>query len=111
MFFKDSIAKMEAEAADSQIQYDAISANWDTMLEIKDPLDIDAAIKEQKRKCENLLEQKDKLINELKEDLKRMDESYYEDLYKQVIQILKKQETVKQSLLRQGDKNDKIPYF
>ncbi|CAH2092948.1 unnamed protein product [Euphydryas editha] len=80
---RDSIAKMEDEAADSQIQYDAISANWDTMLEIKDPLDIDAAIKEQKRKCEKLLEQKDKLIYELKEDLKRMDESYYEDLYKQ----------------------------
>lgn len=88
---------MEAEAADSQIQYDAISANWDTMLEIRDPLDIDAAIKEQKLKCENLLEQKDKLINELKDDLKRMDESYYEDLDKQVNQIpnkLKNRKTV-----------------
>ncbi|XP_050347697.1 dynein regulatory complex protein 1 homolog [Nymphalis io] len=80
---RDSMAKIEAEASESQIRYDAISANWDFMLGIKDPLDIDAAIKEQKRKCEVLLEQKDKLINELKHDLKNMDNAYYEDLDKQ----------------------------
>nr|XP_026495568.1 dynein regulatory complex protein 1 [Vanessa tameamea] len=80
---RDSMAKMEAEASDSQIQYDAISANWDFMLAIKDPLDIDAAIKEQKRKCDVVLKQKEKLIDELKQDLKKMDNAYYEDLDKQ----------------------------
>lgn len=54
------------------------------MLEIKDPLDIDAEMKEQKKKCDALLTQKDALIAELKSDLKRMDEAYYEDLEKQV---------------------------
>ncbi|CAG9564696.1 unnamed protein product [Danaus chrysippus] len=78
-----SLAKIEEEAADAQIQYDAITANWDIMLEIKDPLDIDAAIKEQRIKCQELLEQKDNLIAELKQDLNRMDVGYYEDLEKQ----------------------------
>ncbi|XP_045774505.1 dynein regulatory complex protein 1 isoform X1 [Maniola jurtina] len=80
---QDSLQKLEIEAADAQTQYDAISANWDAMFEIKDPLDIDAAIKEQKRKCDDLLAQKDQLIDNLKSDLKKMDLAYYEDLDKQ----------------------------
>lgn len=54
------------------------------MLAIKDPLDIDAEMKEQKKKCDKLLAQKDQLIAELKANLKKMDEDYYEDLEKQV---------------------------
>ncbi|XP_072944853.1 dynein regulatory complex protein 1-like [Epargyreus clarus] len=80
---KISLEKIENEAAEAQLQYDAISSHWDAMLEIKDPLDIDAEIKEQKQKCDELLAQKNQLISELKQDLKRMDEGYYEDLDKQ----------------------------
>ncbi|CAG4952000.1 unnamed protein product [Colias eurytheme] len=78
-----SVGKIEAEANEAQIQYEAITANWDEMLKIRDPLDIDAAIKEQKQRCDELLEQKNNLIADLKLELKRMDESYYEDLEKQ----------------------------
>uniref|UniRef100_A0A2A4JWG6 Dynein regulatory complex protein 1 n=1 Tax=Heliothis virescens TaxID=7102 RepID=A0A2A4JWG6_HELVI len=80
---RSSMQKIEAEASSAQIQYEAISGNWDNMLTIKDPLDIDAEMKEQKKKCDDLLAQKDALIAELKSDLKRMDEAYYEDLEKQ----------------------------
>ncbi|XP_050682210.1 dynein regulatory complex protein 1 isoform X2 [Leptidea sinapis] len=80
---RESIDKIEAEAAEAQTQYEVISSNWDRMLAIKDPLDIDEAIGEQKKRCDNLLEQKNKLIDDLKQQLKRMDESYYEDLEKQ----------------------------
>ncbi|CAH0725742.1 unnamed protein product, partial [Brenthis ino] len=80
---RDSMAKIEAEAAEAQLQYDAITSNWDAMLALKDPLDIDAEINEQRMKCQDLLEQKDNLINELKQDLNRMDNAYYEDLEKQ----------------------------
>lgn len=76
--------KIEEEAAEAQTQYEAITSTWDPMLEIKDPLDIDAAIKEQKRRCDALLDQKNQLIDELKGDLKRMDQAYYDDLDKQV---------------------------
>lgn len=78
------MSKIESEAEEAQTQYDVISANWDMMLSLKDPLDIDASIKEQNEKCQNLLQQKDNLINELKQDLCRMDIAYYEDLEKQV---------------------------
>ncbi|KAM3965868.1 LOW QUALITY PROTEIN: dynein regulatory complex protein 1 [Aphomia sociella] len=78
-----SIQKIEEEAADAQLQYETITSNWDVMLKIKDPLDIDAEINAQRKKCDDLLEQKNGLIAELKSDLKRMDEAYYEDLDKQ----------------------------
>lgn len=82
--FLGSMKKIEEEAAEAQTQYEAITSTWDPMLEIKDPLDIDAAIKEQKRRCDALLDQKNQLIDELKGDLKRMDQAYYDDLDKQV---------------------------
>ncbi|CAK1586986.1 unnamed protein product [Parnassius mnemosyne] len=80
---KNALEKIENEAMEAQIQYEAISSHWDAMLKIKDPLDIDYEIKNQKEKCEALLEQKNQLITELKEELKRTDDAYYEDLDKQ----------------------------
>ncbi|KPJ18758.1 Coiled-coil domain-containing protein 164 [Papilio machaon] len=80
---KNALEKIEEEAAEAQIQYDAITSNWDAMLKIKDPLDIDLEISEQRKKCDALLEQKNKLIEDLKLELKRTDEAYYEDLDKQ----------------------------
>lgn len=76
--------QIELEAVEAQTQYEAISTNWESMLTIKDPLDIDAAMKEQKVQCDLLLEQKNALIDALKDDLKKMDVAYFEDLDKQV---------------------------
>ncbi|KPI96985.1 Coiled-coil domain-containing protein 164 [Papilio xuthus] len=80
---KNALEKIEEEVAEAQIQYDAITSNWDAMLKIKDPLDIDVEISEQRKKCDALLEQKNKLIEDLKLELKRTDDAYYEDLDKQ----------------------------
>lgn len=54
------------------------------MLKVRDPLDIDAAMKEQKDKCDELLLTKNNLVDFIKNDLKNMDIAYYEDLEKQV---------------------------
>ncbi|XP_049871921.1 dynein regulatory complex protein 1-like [Pectinophora gossypiella] len=75
--------RIEEEAVDTQLAYEAVATNWETMLSIKDPLDIDVAMKEQKVKCDELLAMKDSLIDQLKNDLKSMDIAYYEDLEKQ----------------------------
>ncbi|XP_013148112.1 PREDICTED: dynein regulatory complex protein 1 [Papilio polytes] len=80
---KEALEKIEEEAAEAQLQYDAITSNWDAMLKIKDPLDIDLEINEQRKKCDALLEQKNKLIEDLKHELKRTDDAYYDDLDKQ----------------------------
>lgn len=69
---------------DAQMMYDAITSHWESMLKIKDPLDIDVEVNNQRKKCDALLEQKDQLIDELKYELKRADYAYYEDLDKQV---------------------------
>jgi hypothetical protein len=84
MVILDSTQKIESEANDAQTQYEVITSTWGPMLQIKDPLEIDAAIQEQKRKCDDLIEQKNNLISELQSDLKRMDQAYYDDLDKQV---------------------------
>lgn len=76
--------KIEDEATEAQIQYEAITSNWNTMLNIKDPLDIDAEMKKQRQKCDFLMEQKNEVITELKNNLQQMDDAYYEDLDKQV---------------------------
>ncbi|XP_047992408.1 dynein regulatory complex protein 1 [Leguminivora glycinivorella] len=78
-----SMQKLEAEAKDAQAQYEVITANWEVMLAVKDPLDIQAAMKEQKEKCDFLLAQKTRMVDELKNDLKLMDIAYYDDLDKQ----------------------------
>ncbi|XP_053610676.1 dynein regulatory complex protein 1 [Plodia interpunctella] len=75
--------KIEEEAAEAQLQYEAISEHWALMLEVKDPLDIDAEMKAQKDKCDKLLAQKNQLVEELKNDLRLMDQAYYDDLEKQ----------------------------
>ncbi|CAG4942479.1 unnamed protein product [Parnassius apollo] len=80
---KNALEKIENEAIEAQVQYEAISSHWDVMLKLKDPLDIDYEIKNQKEKCDALLEQKSQLISELKEELKRTDDAYFEDLDKQ----------------------------
>ncbi|KAI8439458.1 hypothetical protein MSG28_013235 [Choristoneura fumiferana] len=82
-----SMQKIEEEALDAQTQYEAISGNWDVMMSIKDPLDIDAAMKEQKRKCDALLEQKSKLIKQAieieREAMVDHNNKRWEALYKQ----------------------------
>lgn len=79
-----NLENIELEAAEAQTQYEVITANWDAAMKLKDPLEIDAAIEEQRQRCDTLLEQKNKLISDLKENLDQMDENYYIDLEKQV---------------------------
>ncbi|KOB67325.1 Ribosomal protein L11, partial [Operophtera brumata] len=69
---KKSYQKIEDEATEAQIQYEAITLNWDAILLVKDPLDIDFEMKEQKRHCDELLDQKNELIN-IKELSERVD--------------------------------------
>ncbi|KAI5642134.1 sperm tail domain-containing protein [Phthorimaea operculella] len=75
--------EIEAEAEETQQLYESVAENWEAMMSIKDPLDIDAAIKEQKVKADELLQRKTNLIDQLKADLHIMDLQYHEDLLKQ----------------------------
>ncbi|XP_013199434.2 dynein regulatory complex protein 1 [Amyelois transitella] len=80
---QNNFKKIEEEAAEAQLHYEAITEHWEVMLKVKDPLEIDSEIKAQKEKCDKLLAQKNQLIEEIKNELKMMDQAYYDDLEKQ----------------------------
>lgn len=77
------LKKLEDEANESSIKYRAINEKWSGILASKDPLDIHAGIKSQNEKCLEILEQKDRIISELKKELEHSDEKFTIDQKKQ----------------------------
>lgn len=65
-------------------QFQIISKNWNPILELNDPIEIDGEIMRQKERCNDLIEQKNVLISNLKDEMKLVDETFYRDLQKQV---------------------------
>ncbi|CAG9111872.1 unnamed protein product [Plutella xylostella] len=95
---RSALERIENEATEAQEQYEAVTGHWGEMSELKDPLDIDAAMKEQKAKCDDLLERKNQVISDIKEFLKDMDVGYYEDLDKQDQDIKELSERIEKQL-------------
>lgn len=65
-------------------KFKIISKNWNPILELNDPIEINEEIMRQKERCNDLIEQKNVLISNLKEEMKLVDETFYRDLEKQV---------------------------
>ncbi|GBP16733.1 Dynein regulatory complex protein 1 [Eumeta japonica] len=103
--------RMEDEAVASQVSYEAITANWDKMLEIRDPLDAEEAMQQQRERCDRLLAKKDELIDYLKQDLKQMDEDYYEGLDIQNREIKELSDRVENQLIIMQKAYDKQLYL
>lgn len=78
------MAKLEEEAKLAEEKYQIISKNWNPILEMNDPIGINEEIMNQKERCNDLIEQKNELINSLKDEMKLVDETFYRDLQKQV---------------------------
>lgn len=77
--------KLEEDANLAQRKFDEISSQWNLILKLKDPLEIDEEIKLQKQRCDDLMAQKNELILDLKKESQRADETFYQDLQKQVL--------------------------
>lgn len=75
----DLLRRLEENAEDCRNRYDVINAQWSSILESNDPLDIDAEMEAQKLKCDEVLDKKNAAIAELKEAIKKADEKYFED--------------------------------
>lgn len=78
------VKKLEDEANLAKEKFEKISSSWDPILSLNDPLDIRDEINNQKERCTNLIQQKDSIIQDLKNELHQADEMYYKDLKKQV---------------------------
>lgn len=75
--------RVERSARECKIRYDLINDRWPRILESNDPLHINSELEAQKEKCEEVLAKKDAVIAELKRELQRADEEYFEDQRRQ----------------------------
>ncbi|XP_050578989.1 dynein regulatory complex protein 1 isoform X2 [Bombus affinis] len=74
---------LEEEDKKCTEKYREITEKWPAILASKHPLDIDEELQSQNAKCLEILEKKDALIAELKQELDNADLQYAEDVNKQ----------------------------
>ncbi|CAL7946984.1 unnamed protein product [Xylocopa violacea] len=74
---------LEEEDKKCMEKYREITEKWPGILASNDPIDIHDELKSQNSKCLEILEKKDALIAELKEELENADLQYAEDVKKQ----------------------------
>ncbi|XP_065586608.1 dynein regulatory complex protein 1-like [Cyrtonyx montezumae] len=77
------VEKLENEARSSASKFEEISSKWALANEMKVPQDLWQLLNQQQQQCTQLLEAKNKLIGELKQELKNKDEQYTEAIKKQ----------------------------
>ncbi|XP_076386517.1 dynein regulatory complex protein 1 isoform X2 [Megachile rotundata] len=74
---------LEEEDQNCMEKYNEIAKKWPSILASKDPLEIHDELEAQQAKCREILDKKDALIAQLKEDLEHADLKYEEDVKKQ----------------------------
>ncbi|XP_015430872.1 PREDICTED: dynein regulatory complex protein 1 [Dufourea novaeangliae] len=80
---KRLLAMLEEEDVKCMEKYREISAKWPDILACKDPLDIHDELEAQNSKCLEILEEKNAVIAELKQELENADIMYTEEVKKQ----------------------------
>ncbi|XP_056619622.1 dynein regulatory complex protein 1 [Triplophysa dalaica] len=75
--------KLENEARSSQEKYEEITHKWTEAKMKQTPLDLRDALNSQQQLCNQITDDKNKLINDLKQELKASDDRYVKDLRKE----------------------------
>lgn len=68
--------RIDSDRAASGVDFHAIASKWDIALQNKGVLDLKEALDKQRQACDELLERKDTVINTLRLELKRKDDTY-----------------------------------
>lgn len=71
---------LHKESKQAQVQFEEISSRWSVISKMNDPLNIHNECEAQRRRCTELLEQKNAMIKVLKDDLENCNERYKEDM-------------------------------
>ncbi|KAM9798202.1 dynein regulatory complex protein 1 [Neosynchiropus ocellatus] len=77
------LQRLEEDVRASQVRYEEITAGWTQAAQKTFHLDIQEALASQQQLCTALMEDKRRLINDLKEELKNEDDRFVKDLRKQ----------------------------
>uniref|UniRef100_A0A8C9DFN0 Dynein regulatory complex protein 1 n=1 Tax=Prolemur simus TaxID=1328070 RepID=A0A8C9DFN0_PROSS len=80
---RQRIEKLENEVKTSQDKFDEITAKWEESKQKKIPQELWEMLNTQQLHCAGLIEDKNKLISELQQELKTKDDQYVKDLKKQ----------------------------
>ncbi|XP_004377746.1 dynein regulatory complex protein 1 [Trichechus manatus latirostris] len=84
---RQRLEKLENEVKTSQDKFDEITAKWEEGKQKKIPQDLWDMLNTQQLHCAGLIEDKNKLISELQQELKTKDDQYVKDLKKQADDI------------------------
>ncbi|XP_029634822.1 dynein regulatory complex protein 1 [Octopus sinensis] len=79
--------RMEHEAKTSAERFEEINKKWEITMQKDVPHSLFEALEEQKKACDVLLDEKNKLINDFQLELKKVDDNYVKDLKKQADDI------------------------
>ncbi|XP_053523021.1 dynein regulatory complex protein 1 isoform X2 [Artibeus jamaicensis] len=80
---RQRLEKLENEVKTSHDKFDEITAKWKEGKEKRIPQELWEMLNTQQEHCAGLIEDKNKLINELQQELKMKDDQYVKDLKKQ----------------------------
>ncbi|XP_044306242.1 dynein regulatory complex protein 1 [Varanus komodoensis] len=84
---RQRIEKLENEARANQDKFDEITAKWAGAKQKVIPQELWEALSQQQLQCALLIEEKNKLISELQQELKSKDDQYVKDLRRQAEDI------------------------
>ncbi|XP_067046612.1 dynein regulatory complex protein 1-like [Acropora muricata] len=74
--------KLEAEAKSAIEKFEEITKKWEYALLKEIPQDLNSMLMEQKAACDNMIDEKNKLIHDFQQELKSKDDQYVKDLKK-----------------------------
>lgn len=95
--------KLEAEVAAGSERFEEISKKWSKAKGVNIPQNLQGLLQEQKATCSAMIDEKDKLINDLQQELKSKDDQYVKHLKKQaedVDLILERMEEQTKTLMK-----------
>lgn len=75
--------RIDNEAKQGLEKFEEITKKWESALQKEIPQDLHEMLQQQKESCNGMIEEKNKLINELQLELKTKDDLYVKDLKKQ----------------------------
>ncbi|TFJ95787.1 villin-like protein [Platysternon megacephalum] len=80
---RQRLEKLENESKTNQDKFEEITSKWGSTKEKTIPQDLWDVLNQQQQQCALLIEEKNKLISELQQELKSKDDQYVKDLRKQ----------------------------